>query len=46
MTDPVIWLAALFWGITCGGVFYGAAVLIERRQNRQRGDRLRRRLRA
>ena len=44
MNDPIIWLAALAWGLTCYALFWGAAVLIERRQNRQRSARLRNRL--
>ncbi len=47
MTDPMFWpaIAAIASGVGCYGVFYGAALLIERRQFRQRGARLRSRLR-
>ena len=46
MSDPIFWptIAAAAWGLTCYAVFYGAAVLIEHRQNRQRRARLRNRL--
>ena len=44
MNDPLIWLAALAWGVTSGTVFYGATVLTERRQDRHRRAHLRNRL--
>ncbi len=47
MNHTLFWpaAAALAWGLGCYAVFYGAAVLIERRHNRQRSAHLRNRLR-
>jgi hypothetical protein len=46
MSDPMFWpaVAAAAWGLTCYAVFYGAAALIEHRQNRRRRAHLRNRL--
>jgi hypothetical protein len=46
MNNPMFWpaVAAAAWGLTCYAVFYGAAALIEHRQNRRRRAHLRNRL--
>ena len=46
MSDPLFWpvVCAAAWGLCCYAVFYGAAILIERRQHRQRRAHLRNRL--
>jgi hypothetical protein len=43
MNNPMFWpaVAAAAWGFACYAVFYGAAVLIEHRQNRRRRMHLR-----